>query len=470
MTGGSLQQRSGQLSFGRAGEQDEAEPHRQRLLELGESLVACRRREADLGRQLEQLRPVLQEGQQRRAALTAERAAAERALGPQLQRLEQLQQRCSQHQASLESGRQRSQQLEQELAPLLLELAGLEIAEAEAQESGDSARWQGLQHDLETADQRLAAAREQRDILLLAQRERSLSLTRLGDQLEALTLEESRLQQAVLNLAEEHRLRREQECQGEERRAELEMQQQQLQERFGERRRARDAAEAQVGQQRQAVQQRQWELQRLGEERLSLSEQERALALRLEAMERTLPDPLPEIPEELRSAGLEALQQELQRLQQRMEALEPVNMLALEELEQLEQRLADLAARLEVLSSEREELLLRIETVATLRQEAFLEAFHAVDGHFRTIFAGLSEGEGHLQLENETQPLEGGLTLVAHPKGKTVRRLASMSGGEKSLTALSFLFALQRFRPSPSMPSMKSTAFSMGSMWRGWPH
>jgi chromosome segregation protein len=124
-------------------------------------------------------------------------------------------------------------------------------------------------------------------------------------------------------------------------------------------------------------------------------------------------------------------------------------MLALEELEQLEQRLADLDDRLEVLSKEREELLLRIETVATLRQEAFMEAFRAVDGHFQTIFAGLSDGEGHLQLENPEQPLEGGLTLVAHPKGKAVRRLASMSGGEKSLTALSFLFALQRFRPSP---------------------
>ena len=52
-------------------------------------------------------------------------------------------------------------------------------------------------------------------------------------------------------------------------------------------------------------------------------------------------------------------------------------------------------------------------------------------------------------MENPSDPLEGGLTLVAHPKGKAVRRLASMSGGEKSLTALSFLFALQRFRPSP---------------------
>jgi chromosome segregation protein len=151
----------------------------------------------------------------------------------------------------------------------------------------------------------------------------------------------------------------------------------------------------------------------------------------------------------VREAGLEALRHELDQIQKRMEALEPVNMLALEELQELEQRLADLEERLEVLGREREELLLRIETVATLRQEAFLEAFREVDGHFRTIFAHLSDGEGQLQLENPEQPLEGGLTLVAHPKGKAVRRLASMSGGEKSLTALSFLFALQRFRPSP---------------------
>jgi chromosome segregation protein len=166
-------------------------------------------------------------------------------------------------------------------------------------------------------------------------------------------------------------------------------------------------------------------------------------------MEAALPDPRPELPAEIRTAGLEALRDELRSLQQRMEALEPVNMLALEELRELEERLEELEQRLEVLSKEREELLLRIETVATLRQEAFLEAFRAVDGHFRTIFAGLSDGEGHLQLETPENPLEGGLTLVAHPRGKAVRRLAAMSGGEKSLTALSFLFALQRFRPSP---------------------
>jgi chromosome segregation protein len=234
-----------------------------------------------------------------------------------------------------------------------------------------------------------------------------------------------------------------------QRRQELERHQAELQARFGERRRERDAAEARLADLRHQQQQRQWQLQRLEEERQALAEEERSGRLRLEQMERELPDPLPEIPEEVRQAGLEALRERLQDIQRRMEALEPVNMLALEELEQLEQRLRELEDRLEVLSSEREELLLRIETVATLRQEAFLEAFRAVDGHFRAIFADLSDGEGQLQLENPEQPLEGGLTLVAHPKGKAVRRLAAMSGGEKSLTALSFLFALQRFRPSP---------------------
>ena len=105
--------------------------------------------------------------------------------------------------------------------------------------------------------------------------------------------------------------------------------------------------------------------------------------------------------------------------------------------------------KLEILSNERSELLLRIETVSTMRQEAFMQAFTEVDKHFREIFANLSDGDGFLQLENPNSPLEGGLTLVAHPKGKNVRRLASMSGGEKSLTALSFLFALQKYKPSP---------------------
>ena len=449
MTGGSLQQRADRLSFGRAHEGDEAEPLRRRLLELGETLLACRRKEAELSRSLEELQAQLLSQRQRQAALDAELAAARRAHGPQLARQQQLGERLAHTSAALASDGQRLTALAPLIEPLATELVSLEQQEASAGGGADSQRWQELQQSLEQADQALSAARSRRDQLEADRRDRGLALARVLSQLEALAADGQRLDEATAALTQEVQELRQQQLGDQSRRQELEAQQQDLQARFGERRRARDGAEAQLANQRQQQQQLQWELQRLAEQLEALGEERRNLEQRLKQLEQTLPDPLPPIDAELREAGLEALQGQLRSLQQRMEALEPVNMLALEELEQLEARLAELAERLEVLANERQELLLRVETVATLRQEAFMEAFRAVDGHFREIFAGLSEGEGQLQLENEADPLEGGLTLVAHPKGKAVRRLASMSGGEKSLTALSFLFALQRFRPSP---------------------
>ena len=449
MTGGSVSQRSGSLSFGRSHDQDEAEPHRRRLLEIGESLAACRREESKLTQLLEQQKPQLREMEQRQAGLIAERNAAQRNHGPLLERNRQRAERLLRLQNEQTTQRQRLEVIDAELKPLQAELAQLNEAERNSGDHDDAAAWQQLQHDLEAADRRLEAARHERDVLLNAKRERQLLLERLGDQEQAIAAEETRLQEAVQALAKSHGAWRDQQSELQNKRTSLEAQQQDLQERFGTQRRARDAAEAEVARQRQALQQAEWNLERLKEDREGLIEEQRSGAIRLNEMAEALPDPRPEIPETMRLEGLDILQSELQAIQRRMEALEPVNMLALEELQALEQRLGELNERLDVLDSEREELLLRIETVATLRQDAFMEAFTAVDGHFREIFASLSEGDGHLQLENGDEPLEGGLTLVAHPKGKTVRRLASMSGGEKSLTALSFLFALQRFRPSP---------------------
>jgi ABC-type uncharacterized transport system ATPase subunit len=77
MTGGSLQPRAGQLSFGSSQEQDEAEPLRRRLLELGEALLACRRAEADLTTRLEHSRPEL-DGQQRQLEIGMALAGAPR--------------------------------------------------------------------------------------------------------------------------------------------------------------------------------------------------------------------------------------------------------------------------------------------------------------------------------------------------------------------------------------------------------
>ncbi|AFY73121.1 condensin subunit Smc [Synechococcus sp. PCC 7502] len=195
----------------------------------------------------------------------------------------------------------------------------------------------------------------------------------------------------------------------------------------------------------QAMQQQlQWQLQKQQEEQIEVTSQLLQIAQDIEKIE--LPNPISELPSDM---TLEQLQMEVRRLQKRITAMEPVNMMAIAEYEATTNRLTELSERLETLSQERTELLLRIENFTTLRQRSFMQAFDAVNEHFKTIFAELSDGDGHLQLENPSAPLSGGLTLVAHPKGKQVTHLASMSGGEKSLTALSFIFALQRYRPSP---------------------
>ncbi|HEY9862199.1 MAG TPA: AAA family ATPase, partial [Candidatus Obscuribacterales bacterium] len=219
-----------------------------------------------------------------------------------------------------------------------------------------------------------------------------------------------------------------------------------LEQTLGVSKQARDRLERQLRERQTAQQQLEWQRQKLQETLLAQRQQLAELQQQLIEQQADLPDPLPELPENL---GLEQLQQELRSLQKRIQAMEPVNMLALEEYDRTQTRLEELTQKLTILEEERTELLLRIENFTTLRQRAFKEAFDAVNANFQVIFAELSDGDGHLQLDDHQDPFNSGLNLVAHPKGKPVQRLASMSGGEKSLTALSFIFALQRYRPSP---------------------
>ena len=73
----------------------------------------------------------------------------------------------------------------------------------------------------------------------------------------------------------------------------------------------------------------------------------------------------------------------------------------------------------------------------------------SINANFRDIFHELSDGMGELLLENPDDPFAGGMTLRAQPKEKTLQRIEAMSGGEKSLTALAFIFAIQQYRPAP---------------------
>ncbi len=449
MTGGSLSNRSLGLSFGRVKDNDDFDKLKNRLLDVGETLVNCQKKEKELINNLEKLRTKLSQLEQKKAALDAERLTSKRSNSPLLERKSIRAKRIEDLQKSKKEKVLQLDSINMNIKPLESHLFEIEKEEKVIDNSTDSSVWNNLNNELENADQSLLALRKKRDEISNKQSQNQLAIDRLNDQENSLINEENRLKDSIESLANAHIAWRDQSKRLNTNRQELISEQKDLETRFGEQRRERDCVEAEVSKKRLRLQELQWSLQRLIEDQKNIKEEIRLESIRCSELEKKLPHPIPLIPDEIRDNGLEALLSSLEDLQKRMEELEPVNMLALEELAKLDERLNELENRLQVLTDERSQLLLRIETVSTLRQEAFMEAFQAVDVHFREIFASLSEGDGHLQLENPDQPLEGGLTLVAHPKGKPVRRLAAMSGGEKSLTALSFLFALQRFRPSP---------------------
>ena len=80
----------------------------------------------------------------------------------------------------------------------------------------------------------------------------------------------------------------------------------------------------------------------------------------------------------------------------------------------------------------------------------FAQAFADVEGHFSDLFHRLFPGgQGRIVLTDADDPLSTGIEIDARPSGKNVRRLSLLSGGERSLVALAFLFAVFRARPSP---------------------
>ncbi len=147
--------------------------------------------------------------------------------------------------------------------------------------------------------------------------------------------------------------------------------------------------------------------------------------------------------------SIEEITSRIQRLQKRMDELGAVNMKALEDYEKVFARQQELQGQIDTLSKEREQILERMKGYEDLKKETFLKTYNVLNENFKDIFHKLSDGEGTLVLENEEKPFEGGLDIEAQPRDKKKQRLAGMSGGEKALTALSFVFAIQKYMPAP---------------------
>ncbi len=137
-------------------------------------------------------------------------------------------------------------------------------------------------------------------------------------------------------------------------------------------------------------------------------------------------------------------------LERELRLMGPINPLALEEHTALQERHTFLEAQLEDVRSARRELSKVIKAVDAEIVEVFRSAYADVADNFEKLFATLFPGgQGRLRLTDPDHLLETGIEVEARPSGKNVRRLSLLSGGERSLTAMAFLFAVFRSRPSP---------------------
>ncbi|ANC30655.1 chromosome segregation protein SMC [Isoptericola dokdonensis] len=127
-----------------------------------------------------------------------------------------------------------------------------------------------------------------------------------------------------------------------------------------------------------------------------------------------------------------------------------VNPLALEEFAALEERHQFLATQLADLKKSREDLLHIVSEIDDRVQQVFAEAYQDTAAQFERVFARLFPGgEGRLVLTDPGDLLTTGIEVEARPAGKKVKRLSLLSGGERSLTAVAFLVAIFKARPSP---------------------
>ncbi len=130
--------------------------------------------------------------------------------------------------------------------------------------------------------------------------------------------------------------------------------------------------------------------------------------------------------------------------------LGPVNQKAVAEYQQISADLEALAREMDSLSQEKSDLEILMGRLNHQKEKIFMEMYGAINENMKSIYGEISGGgEASLEMSNESDPLNSEIFIRAKPKGKSFSKIEALSGGEKSLTALSFILAVQRINPSP---------------------
>ena len=147
---------------------------------------------------------------------------------------------------------------------------------------------------------------------------------------------------------------------------------------------------------------------------------------------------------------LSAMKKEISRLKDEIRKLGDVNVNAIEDYKNLMERYTFLKTQHDDLVEAEQTLMGIIEELDTSMRRQFTEKFAEINKEFDKVFKELfGGGRGTLELIEDEDVLEAGIRIIAQPPGKKLVNMMQMSGGEKSLTAICLLFAIQNLKPSP---------------------
>jgi len=153
--------------------------------------------------------------------------------------------------------------------------------------------------------------------------------------------------------------------------------------------------------------------------------------------------------EPYKEKDISKIEREIKQFEKMAQDLGAVNMKALEIYDRAESEYKLLLDKKKSLFKEKEDVLILINEIDSKKKEIFMITYDVINKNFKRIFGSLNtKGQASLYLENENDIFEGGLSIKVRLKGKRFLDIRSLSGGEKTMTALAFLFAVQEHEPA----------------------
>jgi chromosome segregation protein len=152
---------------------------------------------------------------------------------------------------------------------------------------------------------------------------------------------------------------------------------------------------------------------------------------------------------ELSYREIDELLEKIRELERELEAMGPVNLKALTDYTLEKDKYEEIVEKKTKLEEDHKEIIAFMEEIEAEKTQKFLLVYNEIADNFAKVFAKLSPGgEATLMLENPEHPLMGGITVRSKPRGKDLVTLDAMSGGEKTITGLALIFAIQMYSPA----------------------